>query len=94
MTLGLDGTPMPSFADSMNEAERWAISYFVLSFSACADPLTGQKLQLSPEAKASLNSPDVRADHPRLALDPERGSAGLARINGRTPRVYYPGIRE
>ena len=94
MTLGLDGTPMPSFADSMNEAERWAISYFVLSFSAWADPLTGQKLQLSPEAKASLNSPDVRADHPRLALDPERESAGLARANGRRPRVYYPGIRE
>jgi len=94
MTLGLDGTPMPSFADSMNEAERWAISYFVLSFSAWADPLTGQKLQLSPEAKASLNSPDVRADHPRLALDPERESAGRARANGRRPRVYYPGIRE
>jgi len=94
MTLGLDGTPMPSFADSMNEAERWAISYFVLSFSAWADPLTGQKLQLSPETKASLNSPDVRADHPRLALDPERESAALARANGRRPRVYYPGIRE
>jgi cytochrome c oxidase cbb3-type subunit I/II len=94
MTLGLDGTPMPSFADSMNDAERWAISYFVLSFSAWADPLTGQKLQLSLRTKASLNSPDVRADHPRLALDPERGSAGLARINGRKPRVYYPGIQE
>ncbi len=38
MTTGLDGTPMPSFADSMNEAERWAISYYVLSFSAFNDP--------------------------------------------------------
>ena len=94
MTLGLDGTPMPSFADSMNDEERWAISYFVLSFSAWADPLTGQKLQLSPQTKASLNSPDVRADHPRLALDPERESAGVARVDDRKPRVYYPGVPE
>ena len=94
MTLGLDGTPMPSFADSMSNEERWAISYFVLSFSAWADPLTGEKLQLSPETRASLNSPDVRADHPRLALDPERASAGVARVDGPKPRVYYPGIRE
>jgi cytochrome c oxidase cbb3-type subunit 2 len=94
MTLGLDGTPMPSFADSMNDAERWAISYFVLSFSAWADPLTGEKLKLSPQTKAALGSPDVRADHPRLALDPEREAAGVARANGKKPRVYYPGIRE
>jgi len=94
MTLGLDGTPMPSFADSMNDAERWAISYFVLSFSAWADPLTGEKLKLSPQTKAALGSPDVRADHPRLALDPEREAAGVARVNGRKPRVYYPGVRE
>src|SRR5207244_1265135 len=84
MTLGLDGTPMPSFADSMSNEERWAISYFVLSFSAWADPLTGQKLRLSPETKASLNAPDVRADHPRLALDPERES-GVARVDGLSP---------
>ena len=94
MTLGLDGTPMPSFADSMNDAERWAISYFVLSFSAWADPLTGEKLKLSPQTKAALDSPDVRADHPRLALDPEREAAGVARVNGKKPRVYYPGVRE
>jgi cytochrome c oxidase cbb3-type subunit 2 len=94
MTLGLDGTPMPSFADSMNDDERWAISYFVLSFSAWADPLTGEKLKLSPQTKAALDSAEVRADHPRLALDPEREPAGVARANGRKPRVYYPGIRE
>ena len=46
MTTGLDGTPMPSFADSMTEDERWAISYYVLSFSAFNDPLTGEKLKL------------------------------------------------
>ncbi len=46
MTLGLDGTPMPSFADSMSEPERWAISYYVLSLSAWMDPLTGKRLEV------------------------------------------------
>ena len=94
MTLGLDGTPMPSFADSMNDAERWAISYFVLAFSAWADPLTGQQLKLPPASKAALNSPDVRAHHPRFALDPEREARGLVQVDGGKRRVYYPGIGE
>jgi len=41
MTLGLDGSPMPSFADSMSEEERWAISYYVLSLSAWKGRLRG-----------------------------------------------------
>lgn len=93
MTTGLDGTPMPSFVDSMKDDERWAISYYVLSFSAWADPLTGQKLKLSPEAKAALNSPDVRANHPRLAYDPEKAATAVAQTTGKR-RVYYPGIPE
>ncbi|HEY3186973.1 MAG TPA: cbb3-type cytochrome c oxidase subunit II, partial [Solirubrobacteraceae bacterium] len=44
LTLGLDGTPMPSFADAMTDEERWAIAYYVLSLSAWTDPLTGAKL--------------------------------------------------
>ena len=30
-TTGLDGTPMPSFADNLNEAERWQLVWYVLS---------------------------------------------------------------
>ena len=60
MTTGLDGTPMPSFADSMKEDERWAISYYVLSFSAFNDPLTGEKLKLDPATRARLNAPGRR----------------------------------
>lgn len=71
MTTGLDGTPMPSFADSMKEDERWAISYYVLSFSAFNDPLTGTKLKLDPAAKTRLNDPDPQPHGTaRLALDP------------------------
>jgi cytochrome c oxidase cbb3-type subunit I/II len=71
MTTGLDGTPMPSFADSMKDDERWAISYYVLSFSAFNDPLTGTKLTLEAGARARLNTPEAaKFASPRLALDP------------------------
>ena len=71
MTTGLDGTPMPSFADSMTDDERWVISYHVLSFSAFNDPLTGTQLKLDVQARARLNAPasDTFAS-PRLAFDP------------------------
>jgi cytochrome c oxidase cbb3-type subunit I/II len=78
MTTGLDGTPMPSFVDSMKTEERWAISYYVLSFSAWADPLTGGKLRIAASAKAILNSPAVRAGSPRLAWDPDQASTVLS----------------
>ena len=71
MTTGLDGTPMPSFADSMTDDERWAISYYVLSFAAFGDPLTGAKLGLDPPARTRLNTPDPETfASPRLAFDP------------------------
>jgi len=92
MTLGLDGAPMPSFADSMSEEERWAISYYVLSLSAWKDPLTGELLNLPAAARAALNSSEVGADHPRLALDPARADR-VAREKAK-PRTLYPGVRE
>jgi cytochrome c oxidase cbb3-type subunit 2 len=90
LTTGLDGTPMPSFADSMSDAERWAIAYYVLALSAWADPLTGERLRLSPAARAALTSPAVVADRPRTAWDPERPRAEAAESGRR--RRYYPGI--
>jgi cytochrome c oxidase cbb3-type subunit I/II len=93
MTLGLDTTPMPSFADSMTDEERWAISYYVLSLSAWSNPLTGEKLKLSANVREALNSPGVPADHPRHAYDPKRGAAALAQAKS-SGRVFYPGIAE
>jgi len=92
MTLGLDDSPMPSFADSMSEEERWAISYYVLSLSAWKDPLTGETLDLPAAVRAALDSPDIVADHPRFALDPARPDpVATERAKSRT---LYPGIRE
>jgi cytochrome c oxidase cbb3-type subunit I/II len=87
MTNGLDGSPMPSFADTMSDEERWAISYYVLSLSAWADPLTGKKVPLPRAARDALNSTAVEADHPRRAWSPE-GEGAIAR------RRYYPGISD
>lgn len=73
MSTGLNGTPMPSFTESMKEEERWAISYFVLSLSAFTDPLTGRKLQLDAQTKATLNRRETATDA-RYAYDPDRGA--------------------
>jgi cytochrome c oxidase cbb3-type subunit 2 len=89
MTNGLDGTPMPSFADTMSDDERWAISYYVLSLSAWADPLTGEKLALPRAAREALNSATVAADHPRRAWAESGGGA----VAGKR-RTYYPGIAD
>ena len=89
MTNGLDGTPMPSFADTMPDDERWAISYYVLSLSAWADPLTGEKLALPRAAREALNSAAVVADHPRRAWV----SDGTENVAAKRRR-YYPGIMD
>jgi cytochrome c oxidase cbb3-type subunit 2 len=77
MTTGLNGTPMPSFADSMKDDERWAISYFVLSLSAFTDPLTGRKLTVDAETRAALNRRET-AQEAGYAYDPGRGAPLVA----------------
>jgi cytochrome c oxidase cbb3-type subunit I/II len=86
MTTGLDGTPMPSFADTMTDAERWAISYYVLSLSAWVDPLTGRRLPLSPETKAALNAAPATGQHPREAFEPDAGRRSAAGSRKLWPR--------
>jgi cytochrome c oxidase cbb3-type subunit I/II len=92
LTTGLDGTPMPSFADAFTDEERWALAYYVLAFSAWADPLTGERLKLAPETRAALRSREVAADRPRAAFDPARAGLGVADTVQR--RRYYPGIQD
>jgi mono/diheme cytochrome c family protein len=38
MTTGLNGTPMPSFADSLPVEQRWAITDFIASLSPSTEP--------------------------------------------------------
>jgi len=38
LTAGIGGTPMPSYADSLGERERWALGYYVLSLAGKPAP--------------------------------------------------------
>jgi cytochrome c oxidase cbb3-type subunit I/II len=73
MSTGLTGTPMPSYRDSLPEADRWALSYYVLALSAFIDPLTGKRLQVSAEDRTALNDPSVKAPSSRFAYAPKGG---------------------
>ena len=67
MSTGLSGTPMPSFSDTLSEADRWALSYYVLTLSAFTDPLTGEPMQISPKDRAVLNDPALKASESHYA---------------------------
>jgi cytochrome c oxidase cbb3-type subunit I/II len=72
MTTGLSGTPMPSYRDALPEADRWALSYYVLSLSAFKDPLTGEPLAIAPADRAALNEPALVAADPSSAYVPSK----------------------
>jgi cytochrome c oxidase cbb3-type subunit I/II len=61
ISTGLSGTPMPTFKDSFPDADRWALSYYVLSLSAFKDPLTGQPLKVSDGDRLMLDDPELEA---------------------------------
>ncbi len=71
MSTGLSGTPMPSFSDSLPEADRWALSYYVLALSAFTDPLTGEKMQISEKDRTALNDPTLAASESHYAYNPQ-----------------------
>jgi cytochrome c oxidase cbb3-type subunit 2 len=67
MTTGLNGTPMPSYADSLPDEQRWALAYYVLALSAFKDPLTGEPLPISEADRQALNNPELDASESTLA---------------------------
>jgi cytochrome c oxidase cbb3-type subunit 2 len=78
---------MPSYADALTDDERWAISYYVLAFSAFNDPLTGAPLRLDAATRDRLNAADERSyGAPRLALDPAAPGQPKALVR------FYKGI--
>ena len=67
ISTGINGTPMPSYADSLPEEQRWALAYYVLTLSAFKDPLTGEPLQISENDRSALNDPELQASESSLA---------------------------
>jgi cytochrome c oxidase cbb3-type subunit 2 len=84
MSTGLSGTPMPSYSDSLPEADRWALSYYVLSLSAFKDPLTGEPLEIREEDRQALNDPATQARTSDTAYVP-RGERTYAGQDGGGP---------
>jgi cytochrome c oxidase cbb3-type subunit 2 len=70
ITTGLNGTPMPSYANSLPDGDRWALAYYVASLSAFKDTLTGRVLALAPADRAALNDPDLDTYGPHGAYVP------------------------
>jgi len=52
---------MPSYSDSFDEEERWALSYYVLSLSSYTDPLTAEALKIDDVDREALNNPELAA---------------------------------
>jgi len=73
ISTGLSGTPMPSYRDSVPEADRWALAYYILSLSAYKDPLTGEPLKISDATKKALDDPNLQANTPEEAYIPGGG---------------------
>src|SRR5258705_13907910 len=67
MSTGLSGTPMPTYRDSLPEADRWALAYYVLSLSAFKDPLTGETIKFTQADRERLNDPALKAAESRQA---------------------------
>jgi cytochrome c oxidase cbb3-type subunit 2 len=67
MSTGLSGTPMPSFSDTLEEADRWALSYYVLSLSAFKDPLSGKPMPIAERDRMVLNNPAFQAAESHMA---------------------------
>jgi cytochrome c oxidase cbb3-type subunit I/II len=82
MSTGLSGTPMPSYSDSLPEADRWALAYYVLALSAFKDPLTGAPLQIREEDRQALNDPATQARTSDTAYVPMSDRAYAGREDG------------
>ncbi|HEX7128278.1 MAG TPA: cbb3-type cytochrome c oxidase subunit II [Thermodesulfobacteriota bacterium] len=68
MSTGLDGTPMPSFADAFpDENDRWALAYHVLSLSAYHDPLYATPEPFPDSVKQALDDPEEAHRTPAAA---------------------------
>lgn len=58
LSTGLDGTPMPSYADSLNEEERWALAHYVKSLQTVEEPSADVVLRATRIAGELPHDPD------------------------------------
>ena len=90
LSTGLNGTPMPSYGETLTDEERWALAYHVLALGAFRDGLTGAPLLLDEAARAALRRPGVGLA-PDTAHDPQGTPAGAGRPRYRFGLLGGPG---
>lgn len=86
-TTGLNGTPMPSYMDTLNEEDRWHLANYVESLSP----------PQMPPVKAVLISREIKGEIP---MDPDapawqRGEDSFYPLSGQIvfePRLYKPSV--
>ncbi len=82
ISTGLSGTPMPSYSESLDEDQRWALSYYVLSLSSYRDPLTREPLDVPDAVREALNDPELQAPSSAKAYTPDTDSTALGDLFG------------
>lgn len=69
-STGLDGTPMPSYADTLSEEDRWALAHYVRSLQTAEEPGEPVVLRARRARGAAPGDPDDPrwAEAPALAI--------------------------
>lgn len=86
--VGVAGTPMPSFADSLNEQKSWDLANYVLSLSPDQPP----PLRLALKAKRLEGEAPSEPDDPRWA-EAELSEYPLVGQVIQHPRLFIPSVR-
>ncbi|MBI2460433.1 MAG: c-type cytochrome, partial [Candidatus Rokubacteria bacterium] len=97
-STGLDGTPMPSYADSLSEEERWALAHYVRSLQTREEPSADIVLKASRVSGELPTDPaDARWQTVPYLVVPLAGQV-LARprwephaVDAVTVRAFYDG---
>lgn len=80
LTVGVGGTPMPAYAESLDEKQRWAVAYYALSLAKAA---TKAPVPLG-QASGTITSVYLSAELPRSPIDSAWAKAdpSLIRVQG------------
>ncbi|WP_434518246.1 FTR1 family protein [Pseudomonas sp. NFX1] len=102
--LGIEGTEMPSFADQLDERQRWDVAAYVASFTANPDAANGDKAwnladlarQTPAEVAANEGADAVTAFRAQRAQPPQvkRGPAQLLEYTASTLDKSLAAYRE
>ncbi len=84
ISTGLSGTPMPSYRDAFPDADRWALSFYVLALSAYKDPLSLEPLNIADADRKALDDLNLQAATPDKAYVPGTGATVGERDGGAT----------